>query len=451
MATPVFENKVRRWEQSRIEAAMMISRYPEQQEYFAELERMAFSSLFKKKEMDERILSLKSFALSISGKEPELSAQLNTFLPLCETLFGDAEFKATAKRLGLASVLLAGAEREAEEVRAANARNAMRGILEKDYREWNGLRRSFAAEVAPYEAVQLPFWGLMFMMSGHIGVSPADFVRRMQLFSNQISGKDSNLGSRVQKYAALSGKYLSDTEKLRLFREELRKRGDYAEIDRFYQDFQRADEAQRAEEARRKAEEARRQAEREARERRQREEQERQRREAAERQRREAEERERRRRMEEARRIERERKARVRRKVMRFLLVACILIGVVVFGMRAVQRQHTARAFTAQLTEGDHRLAEKQYRLAIEEYRKAMRIDPDKQAQVADKIAQAERAEREEFDKLLAELETILKADRNFFNEDSDKRLDRMLEISPEREECKRYQQMRQRQKGKRG
>ena len=58
---------------------------------------------------------------------------------------------------------------------------------------------------------------------------------------------------------------------------------------------------------------------------------------------------------------------------------------------------------------------------------------------------------RAEFGMLLDELRTILKADRNRFNDDSGQRLDRMLEIFPEDEAAQRYQRMRERQqKGRR-
>ena len=85
------------------------------------------------------------------------------------------------------------------------------------------------------------------------------------------------------------------------------------------------------------------------------------------------------------------------------------------------------------------------------EYRKALQIDSGRAEEVNGKEAYVQSVARAEFGMLLDELRTILKADRNRFNDDSGQRLDRMLEIFPEDEAAQRYQRMRERQqKGRR-
>ena len=117
MATPIFENKVKTWENNRLEIRKSISndQYGEQNGYFTELEEMAFSSSFKKKEMEERIMQLRSFALGMASIEPDLSAALTSFLTLSETLFGNPDFKSVAMKLKLATDLIENAGKEKAE------------------------------------------------------------------------------------------------------------------------------------------------------------------------------------------------------------------------------------------------------------------------------------------------------------------------------------------------
>lgn len=117
MATPIFENKVKTWENNRLEIRKSISndQYGEQNGYFTELEEMAFSSSFKKKEMEERITQLRSFALGMASIEPDLSAALTSFLTLSETLFGNPDFKSVAMKLKLATDLIENAGKEKAE------------------------------------------------------------------------------------------------------------------------------------------------------------------------------------------------------------------------------------------------------------------------------------------------------------------------------------------------
>lgn len=117
MATPIFENKVKTWENNRLEIRKSISndQYGEQNGYFTELEEMAFSSSFKKKEMEERIMQLRSFALGMASIEPDLSAALTSFLTLSETLFGNPDFKSVAMKLKLATDLIENAGKEKSE------------------------------------------------------------------------------------------------------------------------------------------------------------------------------------------------------------------------------------------------------------------------------------------------------------------------------------------------
>ena len=117
MITPAFENKVKTWDDKRLEVRENISnpQYDEQNNYFTELEGMAFSSSFKKKEMDERIMQLRSFALGLASINPELSAALNSFLTLSETLFGNPDFKEVAKKNKLATDLLDNSAKERAE------------------------------------------------------------------------------------------------------------------------------------------------------------------------------------------------------------------------------------------------------------------------------------------------------------------------------------------------
>lgn len=108
MATPVFENKVKEWEKIRKEVQRCISepQFNEYKGYFTELEQMAFSSSFKKKEMEERVKLLRDFALGMQSINPELSDGLNRFLGHSETLYGNPEFKAVAIKFNIALDLM---------------------------------------------------------------------------------------------------------------------------------------------------------------------------------------------------------------------------------------------------------------------------------------------------------------------------------------------------------
>jgi hypothetical protein len=128
MATPIFENKVKTWENNRLEIRKSISndQYGEQNGYFTELEEMAFSSSFKKKEMEERITQLRSFALGMASIEPDLSAALTSFLTLSETLFGNPDFKSVAMKLKM------------QERKRLNVKNERKNAVE------NNLRKNYA-------------------------------------------------------------------------------------------------------------------------------------------------------------------------------------------------------------------------------------------------------------------------------------------------------------------
>ena len=62
--------------------------------------------------MNERIVQLREFALGIAGIKPDLSAALNSFLTLSETLFGNPDFKSVAIKEKLAADLLSSPEKE---------------------------------------------------------------------------------------------------------------------------------------------------------------------------------------------------------------------------------------------------------------------------------------------------------------------------------------------------
>lgn len=138
MTTPIFENKVKTWENNRLEIRKSISndQYGEQNGYFTELEEMAFSSSFKKKEMEERITQLRSFALGMASIEPDLSAALTSFLTLSETLFGNPDFKSVAMKLKLATDLI---------------ENAGKEKVEREKREKERRRKQFEEELRKQE------------------------------------------------------------------------------------------------------------------------------------------------------------------------------------------------------------------------------------------------------------------------------------------------------------
>ena len=136
MATPIFENKVKTWEDSRLEVHKSISndQFSEQEVYFTELEEMAFSTPFKKKEMEERIAQLRPFALGMASINPGLSAALTSFLTLSETLFGNPEFKSVALKYNLATDLIENAGKEKAE-REKREKERRRKQLEEEARK----------------------------------------------------------------------------------------------------------------------------------------------------------------------------------------------------------------------------------------------------------------------------------------------------------------------------
>ena len=148
-------------------------------------------------------------------------------------------------------------------------------------------------------------------------------------------------------------------------------------------------------------------------------------------------------------RAERFRK-RMRHRIKVVLGMAAVVLAVVL-GVRYFDMARMDTKFDEQMAVGDRWLAEKDYGRAVAEYRKALQIDSGRAEEVNGKEAYVQSVMRAEFGMLLDELRTILKADRNRFNDDSGQRLDRMLEIFPEDEAAQRYQRMRERQqKGRR-
>lgn len=432
MASPLFENKVKKWDAERLAVRKSIANYNEYDGYFTELEQMAFCASFKKKEMDERGSQLKTFALGMAGRDPELSSSLNNFVSLCETLYGNPDFKATAKKLKLATELLQAGD---------GSKNGMKAIVEKDAREWHELALSLWNTFVnnDYGDMFFDFLNTLFYITKHINAKPDTEIKELHAFANAISGKNAAMGAHVQKFAALSQKYMKDNAKLEQFRTVLRERGSLGYWDKVYQDIQQR--RRQAEEEQRKKEEQ---------ERREREEEEHRRREAErrareERQRREAAERERKAR-EERLRAERERRQKVLASFMKKASAAIIIVLLLVTGYRAYVKVQTKAAFEHQIALGDEKMSEGRYQDAIEEYRKALEIDGDRFSTVNEKEDAARAEMRKEFSVLLDELKVILKADRNVFNKDSGKRLDRMLELFPENEECVMYRKMRERQ-----
>lgn len=442
MASLVLESKVKAWEQSRLEVRKYISnsQFGEQEGYFSEVEQMAFGRSFKKKELDERILQLKPFALGIAGIDSKLSGALSTFLSLCETLYGEKEFEAVARKLGLASDLLEKAKNEGK--RPSGDGNVGK-ITEGDAARWDALANGLWTKMQDYENAVSDFVPVLFYVAEVGSVNPSVHIRSLMLFANQISAKDTVLAGEVQRFAGVVDKYVKNG-RIGEFRQCLRKRTSYLRLEEVCRQMD-SDLRKREEEARKADERARRQREEEERRRREREAKERE-----ERRRREAEEHARRER-EAARQAERKRQMEEVSRIIRRVLAVAAVVAIVFFGWRYYGRMRTEAAFNEQIAVGDRYLSEKKYALAVEEYRKALQIDGDRASEVSIKESGVKNAALEEFNALAEELQTILKADRNRFNEDSGQRLDRMLEIFPEDILAQRYQKMREKQqKGRR-
>lgn len=102
-----FENDVKEWEVKRLEVRKSISKYEKPKNYFNQLEEMAFSTSFNKEEMNLYINQLQRFTSAMSGKEPELCADLNLFLEYCNILYKEREkIKLVAIKYNLAQDLL---------------------------------------------------------------------------------------------------------------------------------------------------------------------------------------------------------------------------------------------------------------------------------------------------------------------------------------------------------
>ena len=117
MAIDTLEAKVQEWDERRKEVREGISapQYSEMEGYFSELELMAFSDSFKKKEMEEKLILLRTFAIRLANIDPDLSGSLSKFLSYCETLYGNPNFKQIAINNNLASELLRLADKEAKD------------------------------------------------------------------------------------------------------------------------------------------------------------------------------------------------------------------------------------------------------------------------------------------------------------------------------------------------
>lgn len=117
MSIDTLETKVQEWNERRKEVREGISapQYSEMENYFSELEQMAFSCSFKKKEMEEKLILLRTFANRLANIDPDLSGSLSKFLSYCETLYGNPNFKQVAIKNNWASELLILAEKEAQD------------------------------------------------------------------------------------------------------------------------------------------------------------------------------------------------------------------------------------------------------------------------------------------------------------------------------------------------
>ena len=117
MAIDTLETKVQEWDERRKEVRKGISapQYSEMEGYFSELELMAFSSSFKKKEMEEKLILLRTFANRLANIDPDLSGSLGKFLSYCETLYGNPSFKQIAINKNWATELLRLADKEAKD------------------------------------------------------------------------------------------------------------------------------------------------------------------------------------------------------------------------------------------------------------------------------------------------------------------------------------------------
>lgn len=117
MAMDTLETKVQEWDERRKEVRKGISapQYSEMEGYFSELELMAFSSSFKKNEMEERLIQLRTFANRLANIDPNLSGSLNKFLSYSETLYGNPNFKQIAIKNNYASELLNLADKESKD------------------------------------------------------------------------------------------------------------------------------------------------------------------------------------------------------------------------------------------------------------------------------------------------------------------------------------------------
>ena len=117
MAIDTLETKVQEWDERRKEVRKGISapQYSEMEGYFSELELMAFSSSFKKKEMEEKLILLRTFANRLANIDPDLSGSLGKFLSYCETLYGNPNFKQIAINNNWATELLKLADKEAKD------------------------------------------------------------------------------------------------------------------------------------------------------------------------------------------------------------------------------------------------------------------------------------------------------------------------------------------------
>lgn len=260
MVTPVFENKVKEWERKRLEVRKGISdpHYNEQESYFTELEQMAFSSPVKKKEMNERIVQLREFALGIAGIKPDLSAALNSFLTLSETLFGNPDFKSVAIKEKLAADLLSSPEKEKPR---PQPKDNGKTIVEMDTIAWdNATSKLWTGNIWAYDSVANDFLIVLFNMINAEKSVPSAEIKRLITFANQISGKEAQLAADVQKFAALSDKYFSNG-KMDLFQRTLANKGILDKWIETYNSFikkiKEEGENKRREEDRRKEEEER--------------------------------------------------------------------------------------------------------------------------------------------------------------------------------------------------
>ncbi len=426
MSTLILEADIREWEKTRLAVRKRIANYSEHAEYFSSIEQLAFATPYKKKEVDEVAGLLLSFANAISTKDSSLAADLNKFVSLSKRLYSNPEFQKTAKRLKIASELIPQdtPEPTPRPLKPTPKPAPMPDTLEQDAMAWERYASEVLKASRVYDAIVPSLLELLFLVSGHQqNIAYEKYVKELSTFANQICGKDQRLAENLQNFIGVTNKYLKGNQMVR-FTDKVRKRPIYREIEALWrnkenlknEDYRRRQRQE--EERRRQQEEERRRGRDEYRSR----------------------EEERRREREEARR----KNARIIKRVWPIALIVVLLAG----GYQFVTWFMNNREINNYYENAETYLEAGKYQEAIEEYQSLYQIvDYEEQFEVNQRIVDVQNAADTEYNELLQKLQKVLKADRGVFNEDSDKLLDRMLEIYPDREESQQYKKKRDRQK----